>query len=125
MARITIIFGILMVLLGVLGYLLTGKESVTALIPSFFGLLFVLLGAVAAAKPSLNKHMMHVAALLAVVGMIGTFRALGSFVTLIGGSEVDRQPAVIAQTIFFVLAAVFLILCIRSFIAARRARRAA
>ena len=125
MARITILFGILMILLGVLGYVLTGSEQFTALIPAAFGILFVLLGGVASAKPSTNKHMMHVAAVLALVGMAGTFRALGSVFTLIAGGEVERQPAVIAQSIFFVLAAVFLILCIRSFIAARRARTAA
>jgi hypothetical protein len=124
MARITVIIGVLMILLGVLGFVLTGSEQKTALIPSYFGILFVLLSGLASAKPQLNKHLMHVSALLALLGMAGTFRALGTFVTLVGGGEVERQAAVIAQTIFFVLAAVYLVLCIRSFIAARRARKA-
>lgn len=125
MARITVIIGVLMILLGVLGFVLTGSEQKTALIPSYFGIAFVLLGGLATAKPHLNKHLMHVSALLALLGMAGTGRALRGFVTLLGGGEVERQPAVIAQTIFFVLAAVYLVLCIRSFIAARKARSVA
>ena len=44
MAKITITFGVLLILLGVIGYLAPGIHSLTALIPAVFGLVLVVLG---------------------------------------------------------------------------------
>jgi hypothetical protein len=44
MQNLTLSLGILLIILGAASYLGTGQESVTALIPSFFGILFVLFG---------------------------------------------------------------------------------
>lgn len=125
MARITILIGFLMIILGVAGYFMTGAEHKSALIPSYFGILFAVLGAVANAKPSLNKHMMHIVAIAALLAVVMTFRGFISSFTLLTGGEVARPAAVIAQSLLFVPSAVLLGLCIRSFIAARRARIAA
>lgn len=84
-----------------------------------------MLGAVANAKPSLNKHMMHIVAIAALLAVVMTFRGFISSFTLLTGGEVARPAAVIAQSLLFVPSAVLLGLCIRSFIAARRARIAA
>ena len=43
MAQTTIGFGIGMILLGVVSYFATGQQSVTALIPAFFGIVFLIL----------------------------------------------------------------------------------
>ena len=46
MARAALIFGILLILLGLVGYTTTGRTSPTALIPAGFGLLILVCGLV-------------------------------------------------------------------------------
>ena len=125
MAPVTIVFGLLMIVLGVAGYFLTGRQSPTALIPVIPGVIWLLLGALAR-NDRLRKHAMHTAAALSLLGFLGMVRAI---VTLIrwqtGGPEPARPPAVVSQSILGILFLVFLILCVRSFVQARRSRAAA
>lgn len=123
MPKISLSFAALFILLGVLGYLLTGMQSVTALIPAFLGLLLALLGWLGLARPALRKHVMHGAALLALIGIGGTFRGLLQAVSLAGGASVERPEAVIAQALMCVLSLLFLTLCIKSFVDARLLRK--
>ena len=44
MQNLTLSLGILLIILGTASYLGTGQESPTALIPLFFGILFLLFG---------------------------------------------------------------------------------
>ena len=118
MASTTIVFGLLLTLLGVGGYVMAGGSSATALIPAVFGLLLVLLGFVARAD-SLRKHAMHAAAVVALLGLIGALFSL--LRTPLAGRP---AVAVFSQAAMVVLAGIFLALCIRSFIDARRARAA-
>jgi len=121
MPRITIVYGLFLVVLGVAGYFGSGAASVTALIPTFFGIPVTICG-VLALRENLTKHGMHVAVLLGMVGMFGAARGLPGFISWIGGGEVERPTAVGAQTLMFASSLVFVALCVRSFIAARRAR---
>jgi len=47
MAKLTIAFGILLILLGIVGFVSTGSAHPTSLIPSIIGLFFVLFGVMA------------------------------------------------------------------------------
>lgn len=123
MPGITIVFGVVLIALGLAGYFMTGRQSPTALIPAFAGILFLILGVVAQ-KPGARKHAMHAAAGLALLGFLGTVMGLVKFVRMLGGAEVERPAAVRSQAVMAVLCLVFLIMCIRSFVAARRARSA-
>lgn len=116
MASTTIVFGILLTLLGLVGYAMT-RTSMTALIPSLFGLLLLILGFLARSE-SIRKHAMHAAAAVALIGCIGALIPL-----LRTSSGVRPAIAVFSQVAMVVLTAVFVALCVRSFIAARRARR--
>lgn len=112
--------GILLILIGIVGYIngaMNDKASVTALIPAFIGLLLALLGAVAAAKEGLRKHLMHAAVVIALLGFIATAGRLVSRL-----SELTASPAVISQVSTAIICLAFVILAIRSFAAARRAR---
>jgi uncharacterized membrane protein len=117
MASTTIVFGILLTLLGLAGYFLTGMASPTALIPALFGLILLVLGFLAR-NESIRKHAMHAAAAVALVGCAGALVPL--LRTPIG---VRPAMAVFSQVTMVVLTALFVALCVRSFIAARRARR--
>ena len=121
MSRISIGFGIALVILGVAGYISTGGVSITALIPSAFGLLLVCAG-IASCKESLRMHAMHLAVVVGVLGVLGSAKGFISFFTFLLGGEVERPGAVVSQAIMAVLMTVFVVLCIKSFIAARRAR---
>lgn len=122
MAKTTILFGALLTLLGLITYfgaesLGASKRSVTALIPAFVGVPLAILGVVAQ-RPGARKHAMHAAAALALLGFLasaGRFIAVGAAPTSVG-------PA--ALLIMAILCGVFVGLCVRSFIAARRAREA-
>ena len=122
MPGLTVLFGVILIGLGVIGYFVTGRQSPTALIPAFAGVVFLVLGLVGQ-KPGARKHAMHAAAALGVLGFLGTAPGLIKFFRMLGGAEVARPAAVRTQAIMAVLCLVFVILCVRSFIAARRARQ--
>ena len=56
-------FGLILIVLGLASYFLTGRVSVTALIPAFFGSVFIIL-ALVARNESARKHAMHAAVAL-------------------------------------------------------------
>ena len=113
-----IIFGILLVLTGIVGYIhgvLNDKASLTAFIPAVFGVLIIVFGAVAQMRESLRKHMMHGAV---VVGLLGFLIPAGRLASKY--SEFTLSAAVVSQLVMALLCLVFVLLCVRSFIAARR-----
>ena len=71
MPILTLLFGVAFVLLGVVSYFVTGQESVTALIPAVFGVVFVILGVIMRDEAKI-KHAGHAAAVLALLGLLGS-----------------------------------------------------
>ena len=121
MARVSIGFGVAFVLLGVFSWVATDFVSVTALIPAFFGVVFVVLGLVMRDEAK-AKHAGHAAALLAVIGLLGSARGIPSTLALIQGDEVARPQAAVAQALMALGCVVFIALGVKSFRDARRAR---
>jgi hypothetical protein len=119
MVKATIGFGAALVVLGVVAYVGSGAESVTALIPSFFGIALVALG-VAGRREDRRALTMHIAAAVALVGLLGGARGLPDLPDLLTGKDLERPWAVGTQSTMAALLAVYLVLSIRSFIAARR-----
>ena len=113
-----------MMALGIVGYFGSGTASHTALIPAAFGVVLLVLGVIAQ-NDRARRHAMHLAAMIGVIGFAGTARALLKLPSLLGGAAVERPAAVAAQSAMAVLMAIFVALCVRSFVAARRARRQA
>jgi hypothetical protein len=75
MATTSMVFGGLLVLLGVSGYVLTDRVSVTALIPAVFGVVLLGLGALGNV-PARRKLAMHIAMVVAVLGIAGSITGL-------------------------------------------------
>lgn len=121
MARATIGFGVALIALGVVGYVGTEAVSITALIPAVFGAVLVVLGWVALNERS-RKHAMHLAAAVALVGFVGAAPGLMGLWNVMAGAEVQRPAAVLSQSVMAILMAVFVGLCVRSFVEARRSR---
>ncbi len=124
MPLVTILFGVILMALGGGLYIGTGMENVTALIPAFFGVAFLVLGLLAR-NPARLKMVMHLAAVLALLGIGGTARGIRPALAHLGGEEVERPAAALGQASMFLLCLVFLILCINSFVQVRRARKRA
>lgn len=120
MKNLTLSLGILLIILGLASYFGTGRESVTALIPAFFGLVFTGLGALAGIE-KIKKHVMHVAVALAVLSLFGAARGIPGVIEILGGGVVERPVAVYAQAAMFTMCLVYVVASVRSFIATRRA----
>jgi len=114
--------GVFLILIGIVGYIFSDLEStkrLTALIPAAFGLLLVILGVVAQSKENLRKHLMHAAVIVGLLGfLIPTARLLMNVSNLKVSLGVLTQAAMALVCLFFV------ILCVQSFINARRNRTA-
>lgn len=121
MPRIIFIFAAIFVMLGVAAYWGTGSQSWTALIPAIFGLLLALAGGFSLKS---LKHGGHIAALLGILGFLGTAKGLIKLPALIAGAPVERPAAIIAQAMMAALCIVFIALCVKSFIDARRGKKA-
>lgn len=116
MPKITIGLGIVLIVLGVIAWFATAMASVTALIPAFLGLVIAICGVIGIRRPKIG---IHIALVVALLGVIGTFMNVLQLGALFAGTA-ERPVAVIVSTITFVLLIIYIILGIRSFIAARR-----
>ncbi|WP_142056868.1 hypothetical protein [Pseudonocardia kunmingensis] len=119
MTRLTVVIGAVLVVLGVVAYVMTAAASVTALIPTFVGVL-LLLCAAAARKPAWHRHGIHAALVVALVGALGTLMNVVRIGEVFAGTA-ERPAAVVVSTLMFVLLVGYLVMGIRSFVAARRA----
>jgi hypothetical protein len=122
MITITLWTGLLLTILGLGGFFLTGGQSITALIPSIFGIL-IMLCALLAQNEKRRRLVMHIAQVLALLGFLGSISGLIKIITyLLTGGMLERASAVIAQSIMAVICLIYLILGIRTFILARKTK---
>lgn len=115
--KLSISTGLILTVLGVGLYFATGMKSVTAMIPAFFGVPILICGFLAKDE---KKRMMaaHIAALF---GVLGTLAGIGrGLMTVIKGNP---GIAGIATLVMGLICLFFTIACVRSFIAARKARQ--
>jgi hypothetical protein len=119
MAMVAMICGGILVVLGLGAYFGADRESITALIPTFFGLPLLLLGYLGRAE-NRRKHALHAATVIALLGLLGSLRGAPQFGRLLAGTEIARPVAAVVQTGMALVCLVFLVLAIRSFVNARR-----
>ena len=120
MAKLTAVFGLLLIGNGIYGYTAGESASITALIPAFVGIALLLCAIGSIVKPALNMHLMHVAALL---GLLGCLAALGRLVL-----SFFKEPNSLVQGnlgLMAVLCGGYVYSCFRSFKEAGRRRRQA
>jgi hypothetical protein len=115
MPMTAIVMGVLLAALGGIGAANASKVG-TALIPLYVGVIFIALGAGSIARPSLRKHLMHA---LAAVALLGVLAAVGAGAARWGNMSPLARTSVGGMG---VLCAITVVLCVRSFVAARRAR---
>jgi hypothetical protein len=125
MAKVTVSFGVLLIIVGLEGFFGTGGVHPTALIPTWFGLALSVGGSLAISpSESRRKIFMHVNVTVGLIGLIG------AIASALHGYEHARSlgidpdyKALFAQLTMAILLLIYVILCVRSFIAARRTRQ--
>jgi hypothetical protein len=123
MAKVTLVFAALLLILGVLGFVATGSTHYTALIPALLGLLLGIFGALALSPDAgRRKLFMHINVTLALLGFLGTAMGLIEWFRMMGGAAVKNVQATESKASMAMLCLIYVFLCVRSFIAARKAR---
>ena len=124
MSKVTIGVGILLIALGVWGYVATGSAHPTALIPCYFGAVLAICGVLASTEnPKQRMLWMHIAVTVGLLGFLFTIPAIVDLVRLLRGVTFPHPVAVEEKAGMSLVCLVFVALCVRSFIAARRGRR--
>lgn len=121
MAIAAIVTGALLVLTGVGFYVGITPHHFTSLIPAVLGLIIFILGLVAR-NEKMRRHAMHGAMAFGLIGFLGSLMGIPSWINMIQGQPAFRPQAAQAQFLMFIICGVFLIMCIRSFVQARRAK---
>lgn len=116
MPKKTIALGVVLIAVGVIGYVVSDFASWTALIPSILGAAIALCGAIGLRSPKIGVHL---ALVVALVGAAGTWMNVAKLGGLLRG-DAERPLAIIVSVITFALLVGYLIAGVRSFIAARR-----
>ena len=125
MAKLTIAFGVLLVAVGIVGFVLTGSTHPTALISSLIGLILVVCGAIANTDDAKKRALwMHVAVTVGLLGFLGTIKGAFDTFALAKGKVFEHPIAVEEKGATCLLCLLFVAFCVRSFIEARRGRLA-
>ncbi len=123
MARLTILFGVVLILLGVLTFMGTGSQYPTSLIPAIFGVFLAIFGVIARTTDMKKRALyMHMAVTLGLLGFLGTAKSIVDYVRMKQGVQFKLPLAVDEKAAMAVLLLVFVLLCVKSFLDARRAR---
>jgi len=122
MAKVTLVFAVLLIALGLAGYLGTGSAHVTALIPTWIGLALGIGGLLAISpSESRRKLFMHINVTIGLLGFLGgAAEAVRGYAH---ARSLGVDPDLIALGSKLALAGLMLIyvfLCVKSFIDARR-----
>jgi hypothetical protein len=122
MVKVTLVFAVLLIALGLAGYLGTGSAHPTALIPAWIGVVLGF-GGLLAISPSekRRKIFMHINVTIGLLGFLGgAAEIIRSFVAASRVSASVIGIAMASKLAMTALLLIYVLLCVRSFIAARR-----
>jgi len=119
MANVTLVFAVLLAGLGVGGYVGTGSEHPTALIPLAFGIALGVFGFLAVSPDERRRKLfMHINVAIGVFGFVGTVVEI--FRSFASSKDLDLT-ALAAQLALAWILLIYVLLYVRSFIVVRRA----
>ena len=130
MVKVTLVFAVLLIALGLAGYLGTGSSHNTALIPAWIGVALGFGGLLAISpNESRRKIFMHINVTIGLLGFLcGAAEIIRSFVAASRVSAAMTGPqnvsingiAMASKLAMTALLLIYVLLCVRSFVAARR-----
>lgn len=122
MAKVSLLFAALLILLGLVGFFGTGSQFPTALIPTWFGLALAVFGWLAISPSEKRRKLfMHINVTIGLLGFLG---AAGRALSVYGSARSEgiepNRIALSSQLAMAGLLLVYVLLCVKSFIDARR-----
>ena len=118
MPNLTLGYGTFLLLWGVAISVLSSSDSITSYFPSFLGVPLMLSGFMTLRMPEKRKLWMHVAATFGLLCAIG-----GTRFFMVMGDGINYASS--SMLMLLVTGVAYTVVCVRSFIAARKAREAA
>jgi hypothetical protein len=120
-AKLTIGFGGLLVLVSLAFWFVTGRAESATLHPAGIGVLLILSGALANTENVKQRMIwMHVAVTAGLIGLLLT--GIRAVLTLVKGTIAANPLGFDERVLIALICLVYVVLCVRSFIAARRTR---
>jgi uncharacterized membrane protein (UPF0136 family) len=119
MVTVTYIYAVLLFILGIVGYFASGRASITALIPAFFGIVLFVLGLLGRGEKT-RRWVIGAAIVLAIVGFFATVSGLYDLTAMLDNGQVARPGAVISRSVMSVLSLAYLGVAIGSALSSRR-----
>ena len=122
MAKISLLFAALLIVLGLVGFFGTGSQYPTALIPTWFGLALGVFGWLAISPNEKKRKLyMHINVTIGLIGFLGAaWRAL----TVYGNARAEgvdpNKFALGSQLTMAGLLLIYVLMCVKSFVDARR-----
>jgi peptidoglycan/LPS O-acetylase OafA/YrhL len=116
--NLTLGYGAFLIAWGIAVSILSDSNSITSYFPSMLGVPLALAGVMVMRMPEKRKLWMHIAAtfgLLCAIGGTRFFMVMGDGITYASGS----------MLMLLITGSAYTVVCVRSFIAARKAREAA
>ena len=121
MAKLTIVFGVLLVVVSLGFWVAMGRVDSAALHPAGLGVLLVLCGALANTENSKRRMLwMHLAVTVGLVGFLIT--GVRAVIQVVKGTTAVNPAAFEERAVVALICLLFVALCVRSFISARRSR---
>lgn len=122
MAKVSLVFAALLIVLGLAGFFGTGSQFPTALIPTWFGLALAVFGWLAMSPVEKRRKLfMHINVTIGLLGFLG---AAGRALSVYGNARSEgiepNKIALSSQLAMAGLLLVYVLLCVKSFIDARR-----
>ena len=115
--KLSLLYGIFLIIWGVIISFISGSDSVTSYIPSFLGLPIFVFSYLAIRFNTMKKIFMHIVVIFGVIIFLGGIDLLRSFVN---GSAFNNLWADTSKLMMLLTGFYFSYQCIRSFIFARR-----
>ncbi len=124
MAKMSLVFAVLLIVLGLVSYFGTGSQHPTALIPTWFGLAIGVFGFLAMSPSEARRKLfMHINVTIGLIGFLGAaWRALQSYGHARAEGIDPDKIALGAQATMAALLLIYIAMCVKSFIEARRTR---
>jgi hypothetical protein len=120
LAKLTIVFGVLVAAIS-LGFWIESSHDAHTLHPAGIGVLLILCGVLANTENAKRRMLwMHIAVTAGLVGFL--FTGIRAVISLVKGTIAENSLGFDERVIISGLCLIYVALCVRSFIAARRTR---
>ena len=117
MEKLSILYGLFLILWGIIVSFLSNSSSFTSYIPSYLGILIVIFSFLALKIPKNKKLLMHIVATLGLITVLG---GLDLIRLILKGSLFVNFWADLSKLMMLLTGSIFLYLCFMSFRFARK-----